>query len=69
MYVLSWGHEPDPTVKSKFYLKSDSVNHVAPASPIECLVYLPNVRAIHYKLGPEMLTWLGNSNVLRLPVK
>ena len=37
-------------------------------SPIEGLLYLPNVRAIQYKLGPERLTWLGNSNVLRLPV-
>ena len=32
------------------------------------LLYLPNVRAIQYKLGPERLTRLGNSNVLRLPV-
>ena len=39
--------------KSKFNLKSDRVNLVAPASPIECLLYLPNVRAIQYKLGPE----------------
>ena len=57
--------------KSKFNLKSDRVNLVAPASPIECLLYLPNVRAIQYKLGPERLTRLrivGNSNVLRLPV-
>ena len=47
---------------------SDRVNLVAPASPIECLPYLPNVRAIQFKLGPERLTRLGNSNVLRLPV-
>ena len=32
--------------KSKFNLKSDRVNLVAPASPIKCLLYLPNVRAI-----------------------
>jgi len=32
---------------------------VAPASPIECLLYLPNVRAIQYKLGPERLTRLA----------
>ena len=38
------------------------------ASPIEYLLYLPNVRAIQHKLGPERLTWLENSNVLRLPV-
>ena len=57
-----------PFSKSKFNLKSDRVNLVAPAIPIECLLYLPNVRAIQYKLGPEMLTQLGNSNVLRLPV-
>ena len=57
-----------PFSKSKFNLKSDCVNLVAPASPIECLLYLPNVRAIQYKLGPEKLTQLGNSNALRLPV-
>ena len=54
--------------KSKLNLKSDRVNLVATASPIECLLYLPNVRAIQNKLGPERLTRLGNSNVLRLPV-
>ena len=57
-----------PFSKSKFNLMSDRVNLVAPASPIECLLYLPNVRAIQYKLWPERLTRLGNSNVLRLPV-
>jgi len=57
-----------PFNKSKFNLKSDRVNLVAPACPIECLLYLPNVRAIQYKLGPERLTRLGNSKVLRLPV-
>jgi len=33
-----------PFSKSKFNLKSDRVNLVAPASPIECLIYLPNVQ-------------------------
>ena len=42
-----------PFSKSKFNLKSDRVNLVAPASPIECLLYLPNVRVIQYKLEPE----------------
>ena len=28
------------------------------------LPYVPYVRAIQYKLGPERLTLLGNSNVL-----
>ena len=37
-------------------------------SPIGCQFYLPNVRATQYKLGPERLTRLGNSNVRRLPV-
>ena len=60
---------PWPFSKSKFNLNSDRVNLVAPASPIECLRYLPNVREIQYKLGPERLTRLGNSNVLRLPVR
>ena len=41
-----------PFSKSKFNLKPDRVNLVAPASPIECLLYLPDVRAIQYKLGP-----------------
>ena len=57
-----------PFSKSKFNLKSDCVNLVTPASPIECLLYLTYVRAIQYKLGPERLTRLGNLNVLRLPV-
>ena len=68
---MRWTHlftHPWPFSKSKFNLKSDRVNLVAPASPIECLLYLPNVRAIQYKLGPERLTWFGNSNVLRLPL-
>ena len=75
MASFSWGrgkiyleiHAP-LTIKSKFKLKSDRVKLVAPASPIECLLYLPNVRAIQYKLGPEGLTRLENSNLLRLPV-
>ena len=57
-----------PFSTSKFNLKSDRIHLVAPASPIECLLYFPYVRAIQYKLGPEKLTRLGNSNVLRLPV-
>ena len=56
-----------PFSKSKFNLNSDRVNLVAPASPIACLLYLPTVRAIQYKLGPERLTRLGKSNILRLP--
>ena len=39
---------PWPFSKSKFNQKSDRVNLVAPASPIECLLYFPNVRAIHW---------------------
>ena len=35
---------PWPFSKSKLNLKTDRVNLVAPASPIECLLYLPNVR-------------------------
>jgi len=67
-FVKKFFHAPLTLSKSKFNLKSDRVNLVAPASPIECLPYLPNVRAIQYKLGPERLTKLGNSNVLRLLV-
>ena len=44
--------------KSKFNLKSDRVNLVAPARPIECLLYLPNVRAIQYTLGRK--GWHGS---------
>ena len=55
-----------PFSKSKFNLKSNRVNLVAPASPIECLLYLP-IDTVH-KPGPERLIWLKNSNVLRLPV-
>ena len=58
-YTYLW-----PFSKSKINLKSDRVNLVAPACPIECLLYSPNDRAIQYKLGPEKLTRLGNSNVL-----
>ena len=57
-----------PFSKSKFNLESNRVNLVSPASSIECLLYLLNVRAIQYKLRPERLTRLGNSNVLPLPV-
>ena len=64
--IILISRTPDTSVK--FSLKSDRVNLVAPASHIECLLYLPNDRAIQYKLGPEKLTRLGNSNVLRLPV-
>ena len=49
-----------PFSKRKFNLKSDRVNLVARASPIECLLFLANVWAIQYKLGPERLTRLGN---------
>ena len=69
LYILCLsGTHPWPFSKSKFNLKSDRINLVALASPIECLRYSPNVRAIQYKLGPERLTRFGNSNVLRLPV-
>ena len=60
---------PWPFSKSKFNLGSDRVNLIVPASPIERLLDLPKVRAIQYKLGPERLTRLGNSNVLRLRVE
>jgi len=33
---------------------SDRVNLVAPASPFECLLYLPNVQAIQYELGVKL---------------
>ena len=68
-YVDSPG-TPDPLVKvnSTVNLKSNRVNLIAQASPIEYLLYLPNVWAIQYKLGPERLTRLGNSNELRLPL-
>ena len=59
---------PWPSSKRKFHIKSDRVSPVAPASPIECLLYLPNIRAIQYKLGPKRLTRIGNSNVQRLSV-
>ena len=39
---------------------SDRVNLVAPASPIDCLFYNPNIRAVQYKLVPERLARLGN---------
>ena len=59
---------PLPFSKSKLNLKSDCANLVAPASPIECFLHLPNVRTIQYNQGPERLIRLGNSNVLQLPV-
>ncbi len=59
---------PPPDPLRKFKLKSDRVNLDAPASPIQCLLYLPNVWTIQYKLGPERLTQIGNSYLLRLPV-
>ena len=45
--------------KSKFNLKSDRVNLVAPASPIDCLLYLPNVRAI-YSTNWDQKGWPGS---------
>ena len=48
---------------------SDRANLFAPAIPVDCLFFQPNVRAVQYKLGPERLTRIGNSNVLRLPVQ
>ena len=63
--LVSITRTPYPSVKVNS--KSDHINLVAPAGPIECLLYLPNVWTIQYKLGPERLTRLGNSNVLRLP--
>ena len=50
-FFLSEMSEPSithlwPCSKSKLNLKSDRVNLVVPASPIECLLYLLNVRAI-----------------------
>ena len=65
---MDFSRTSDP-LKKKFNLKSDRVNLVATAAPIEFLLYLSNVQAIQYKLGPERLTRLENSNVLRLPVR
>ena len=58
-----------PFSKRKFNLKPNRVKRVVPASPIEWLLYLANVRATHDKLGPERLTRLENSNVLRLHLR
>ena len=66
VFIIEFSRTSDPLVKVNSTY--DRVNLVAPASPIKCLPYLPNVWAIQYKLGPERLTRLGNSNVLRLPV-
>jgi len=66
-WLITWKYttHPWPFSESKFNLKSDRVNLLAPVSPIECLFYLTNVLPIQYKLGPERL---GNSNVLQLLV-
>ena len=50
-----------PYSKSKFNLKSDRVELVAPAC---FLIYLPNVRAIQYKLGPEIVDMARNFNCI-----
>ena len=68
IFIIYLSRTPWPFSKSKFNLKSDCVNLLAPASSIECLLHLPNVWAIQYHLGPERLTRLGNSNEIRLPV-
>ena len=39
---------------------ADRVHLLSPI--IECLLYLPSVQAIQYKLGPKKLTRLGYSN-------
>ena len=46
LYKLYFVVHPSPFSKSKFNLKSDRVNLVVPACPNECLLYLPNIRAI-----------------------
>ena len=58
-----------PFSNCKLNLKSDRVNLVAPAMSywVSGFIY-PMSEAIQYKLGPETLTRLGNSNVLQLPV-
>ena len=59
-----FGRTSAPLVK----VNSTYIKHkVWPRQPIECLLYQPKVRAIQYKQGPERLTRLVNSNVLRLP--
>ena len=49
--LLVWVTHPWPFSKSKFNLKFDRVNLVAPASSFQCLLYLPDVRAIPYRRG------------------
>ena len=66
--IITRVHDQILTI-TNFNLKSDHLNLVAPAIPIECLLYLLNFRAIKYKLGPERLTRFGDSNVVRLPVQ
>ena len=56
-----FAHAPLPFSKSKFNLKSDRVNLVA--NPIECLLYLTNVHAIQYKLGPERFIFKCTTSV------
>ena len=63
-YLFKTNTHLSPFYKSEFKLKSGRVNLVSPASPID----LPFVQTIQYKLGPERLTRIGNSSVLRLPV-
>ena len=59
-YTYLW-----PFSKSKLNLKSDRVNLVAPALVLLSVCFTQcNARAIQYKLGPERLTRLGNSNVI-----
>ena len=50
-----------PFSKSKFNLKSDRVNLVAPASPIECLIYLPNVQCTNL----DRKGWPGSEIILK----
>ena len=57
-----------PLSKSKFNLSLTASTLLHRLVLFYCLLYLPNVPAIQYKLGPERLTRLGNSNVLRVPV-
>ena len=49
---------PWPFSKKKINLKSDRVNLVAPASPIECLLSLPNVR--RYSTNWDRKGWPGS---------
>ena len=50
--VTRKGRNPDPLVKVNSTQSLTASTLLHPASPIECLRYLPNVRAIQYKLGP-----------------